>query len=806
MASRICYPPITYSSLPAFPAGTDLMFRFNIPNLNAKNDIKSIQFVVNFQTNNKSAVRREQWHTDIIFIPWSSVREDNLGYYVYIGSDNLTNGWEAGLYYRIQARFGLIEGPEQVGFDWEDWAEWSQHAAENNLLTEWSTVTIVKAITRPTVSIINLTDSSAEVGNQFVSSSLSTFVGAYYSSDPQEIVDTYRFIITDQNGTVVADSGTQHHNAADDYYIVEYINDNSEISSIDIYNPEIYLNDGETYHIEYSITTKNLYIGTASYDFTVQDNYSGAPAIYVSAQVDNENGKIDVCFDNINSEDLFRGNFVIKRASSQTNYNIWEDLVTLQFSSIAFNNMLVYQDYFVEYGVTYRYGVQQIYNNQTRSYLVTEEEDDRSSYYTCLFNYSYLYSNGKQLVLKFNDTVDSFAQTHLESVQQAMGSVYPFITRNGITSYYQFPIEGLISYHQDEIEQFLSKDSTLFPYSVTRTRPEDKEPLFTPNTNLTNQNIYTERKFREAIIDFLYSGDYFVYKSQTEGNILVVLTGISLTPNSTVHRMIYSFNAQAYQIDEYNLSTLVKYGVYDPGKFEQEAYETVPQLGQVIVNSEATDVYEEIHAQQNTSAGEGYEYQLSSVDSLWIEPMDESIEYVTVKINGVDIIIHSNKVYTLKGVDVNSISVIDNTDCIINYTCTVQIVDTVEDTLLSSYIYREQGQLRGTFSETNISEGSDHTHSYSSLDLGNLIFEDAKSYLSPVSGAEYDLMEISSITIDALPNTELLVNNNSVFVGPTGIYEVTGTSITSLSFVKPTYAVVNYDCRIRENVYGEPTP
>ena len=806
MASRICYPPITYSSLPAFPAGTDLMFRFNIPNLNAKNDIKSIQFVVNFQTNNKSAVRREQWHTDIIFIPWSSVREDSLGYYVYIGSDNLTNGWEAGLYYRIQARFGLIEGPEQIGFDWGDWAEWSQHAAENNLLTEWSTVTIVKAITRPTVSIINLTDSSAEVGNQFVSSSLSTFVGAYYSSDPQEIVDTYRFIITDQNGTIVADSGIQHHNAADDYYIVEYINDNSEISSIDIYNPEIYLNDGETYHIEYSITTKNLYTGTASYDFTIQDNYSGAPAIYVTAQVDNENGKIDVYFNNINSEDLFRGNFVIKRASSQTNYNIWEDLVTLQFSSIAFNNTLVYQDYFVEHGVTYRYGVQQIYKNQTRSYLVTEEEDDRSSYYTCLFNYSYLYSNGKQLVLKFNDTVDSFAQTHLESVQQAMGSVYPFITRNGITSYYQFPIEGLISYHQDEMEQFLSKDSTLFPYSVTRTRPEDKEPLFTPNTNLTNQNIYTERKFREAIMDFLYSGDYFVYKSQTEGNILVVLTGISLTPNSTVHRMIYSFSAQAYQIDEYNLSTLAKYGVYDPGEFEQESYETAPQLGQVIVNGETTDVYEEIRVQQNTSAGEGYEYQLSSVDSLWIEPMDETMEYVTVRINGVDILIHSNRIYTLKGVDVNSISVVDNTDCIINYTCTVQIVDTVEDTLLSSYIYREQGQLRGTFSETNISEGSDHTHSYSSLDLGNLIFEDAKSYLSPVSGAEYDLMEINSVTIDAQPNTELLVNNNSVFVGPTGIYEVTGASITSLSFVKPTYAVVNYDCRIRENVYGEPTP
>lgn len=806
MASRICYPPITYSSLPAFPAGTDLMFRFNIPNLNAKNDIKSIQFVVNFQTNNKSAVRREQWHTDIIFIPWSSVREDSLGYYVYIGSDNLTNGWEAGLYYRIQARFGLIEGPEQVGFNWEEWAEWSQYAAENNLLTEWSTVTIVKAITRPTVSIINLTDSSAEAGNQFVSSSLSTFVGAYYSSDPQEIVDTYRFVITDQNGAIVADSGEQHHNSADDYYIVEYVNDGSEISSIDIYNPEIYLNDGETYHIEYTITTKNLYTDTASYDFTIQDNYSGAPAIYVTAQVDNENGKIDIYFNNVNSGDLFRGNFVIKRTSNQTNYDVWEDLVTLQFSSIAFNNTLVYQDYFVEHGVTYRYGVQQIYNNQTRSYLVTEEEDDRNSYYTCLFNYSYLYSNGKQLTLKFNDTVDSFAQTHLESVQQAMGSVYPFITRNGITSYYQFPVDGLISYHQDDMEQFLSKDSTIFPYSVTRTRVDDNEPLFTPNTNLTNQNIYTERKFREAIMEFLYSGDYFLYKSQTEGNILVVLTGISLTPNSTVHRMIYSFSSQAYQIDEYSLSTLVRYGVYDPGEFEQEAYETVSQLGQVIVNSETTNVYEEIRAQQNTSAGEGYEYQLASVDSLWIEPMDESVEYVTVKINGVDILIHSNRIYTLKDVDVNSISVIDNTDCIINYTCSVQIVDTVEDTLLSSYIYREQGQLRGTFSETNISEGSDHTHSYSSLDLGNLIFEDAKSYLSQVSGAEYDLMEISSITIDAQPNTELLVNNNSVFVGPTGIYEVTGASITSLSFVKPTYAVVNYNCRIRENVYGEPTP
>ena len=51
--------------------------------------------------------------------------------------------------------------------------------------------------------------------------------------------------------------------------------------------------------------------------------------------------------------------------------------------------------------------------------------------------------------------------------------------------------------------------------------------------------IYVEST--EAVIEFL---------KQTEGNILVKLMDISLTPNQTLGRMLYSFSATAYEIDE----------------------------------------------------------------------------------------------------------------------------------------------------------------------------------------------------------------------------------------------------------------
>jgi len=60
-----------------------------------------------------------------------------------------------------------------------------------------------------------------------------------------------------------------------------------------------------------------------------------------------------------------------------------------------------------------------------------------------------------------------------------------------------------------------------------------------------NDSVY-ERDFRQKVIKFLYENKVKLYKSTTEGNMLVKLMNISFTPNNTLSRHIYSFTCTAY--------------------------------------------------------------------------------------------------------------------------------------------------------------------------------------------------------------------------------------------------------------------
>jgi hypothetical protein len=77
-----------------------------------------------------------------------------------------------------------------------------------------------------------------------------------------------------------------------------------------------------------------------------------------------------------------------------------------------------------------------------------------------------------------------------------------------------------------------------------------------------------ERRFREKVEEFLNNFDYKLYKSPTEGNIVVVLNNVSLTPNADLGRMIFEFSATAYEVLENTLENLNEFGIIDIGEFE----------------------------------------------------------------------------------------------------------------------------------------------------------------------------------------------------------------------------------------------
>lgn len=70
--------------------------------------------------------------------------------------------------------------------------------------------------------------------------------------------------------------------------------------------------------------------------------------------------------------------------------------------------------------------------------------------------------------------------------------------------------------------------------------------------------IFAERKFRESVMEWLSDGNPKLFRSETEGNMIVMLTAISFTP-LRADRKVYSFSATLTEIAEYNLHNLLLY-------------------------------------------------------------------------------------------------------------------------------------------------------------------------------------------------------------------------------------------------------
>lgn len=203
--------------------------------------------------------------------------------------------------------------------------------------------------------------------------------------------------------------------------------------------------------------------------------------------------------------------------------------------------------------------------------LLSSTFDEESIINNLLLNtdneHIYLVSKDKTLCVKFNPKISSFKTTIQETKTDTIGGKYPMFYRNGTLGYKEFPINGLISYHMDENEEFMTKaELGLETEEGIRTKTasgESAAALNIPTHNLVDYNIAAERKFRNAVLDWLNNGEVKLFKSPTEGIYLVRLMNISLSPEEKLGRMLYSFSATAYEVGEVNYENLVKYGFID---------------------------------------------------------------------------------------------------------------------------------------------------------------------------------------------------------------------------------------------------
>jgi hypothetical protein len=170
---------------------------------------------------------------------------------------------------------------------------------------------------------------------------------------------------------------------------------------------------------------------------------------------------------------------------------------------------------------------------------------------TANFEDAYLFDGKRQLRIRFNPKVASFKTVVQEAKKTTLGAKHPYIFRSGAVEYKEFPISGLISYMMDNDEFFLSKSKDLYINDWEDT------------TDIVDDNILVERLFKLQVLDWLNDGRPKLFKSPQEGNYIVRLMNVSLSPIDSTSRMIHNFNCNATEIADFTSENLIKYGLMD---------------------------------------------------------------------------------------------------------------------------------------------------------------------------------------------------------------------------------------------------
>ena len=97
------------------------------------------------------------------------------------------------------------------------------------------------------------------------------------------------------------------------------------------------------------------------------------------------------------------------------------------------------------------------------------------------------------------------------------------------------------------------------------------DSVMNPQFNLTADNFAMEKHFKTLVYDWLNNGKPKFFRSPAEGNFILRLMNVSLSPNTTVGRMLHTFSATGYEIAECSMEQLkelqlIKYANYNNTK------------------------------------------------------------------------------------------------------------------------------------------------------------------------------------------------------------------------------------------------
>lgn len=637
MAGEKLYPPTISSSIPAFynNNGTvSITVPFSMNRAVSAGQVGGFALKIKTAQSNVWLTTLEVYYND-----------PNVDISSYIANRAVTFIWPTSNQSNSDRSFQKIKLGQYLKF------QLAYLNREDHTVGYFSTVAIGKYTSKPSVFIKGANEASSSSIPNF----LQTYTGVYRpGADKSERPYQYCFLLYDTNMTLVENSSWKAHNSSLDSTINEALT-LDEASDTYIYQTP--LEENKTYYIQYGVRTiNNLEVFSPAYPCAEINGGDDSLSLYIYAENNFDEGYIQLSFGNTRNnivDDSVSVSLQIERSEITDNYQGWKIIKKVYFSSYDDIKNWVFRDFTVEQGISYQYRYKLYNSNNVVARQVTLPNPIMADFEDMFL----LGDNNIQLKIRFNPKVSSFKSTILEQKIDTIGSKYPFVFRNGIVCYKEFPIAGLISYLVDNHEMFVHHSEDLgillpddgqldtdeyvdqyfrlspaqinqlnsddvvyyknnndtwqsvlkseiideYEYYIKDSAPVKRFREKTPSDrtiykkaatlNSVGYNMKAERRFKLKLLNWLNDGKVKLFRSPAEGNYLVRIMNVSLTPEDRLGRMLHNFSCQAYEVEEMSYDNLMTLGFINIDEKEEitESMETI-SLSSVISNSDPVKI------------------------------------------------------------------------------------------------------------------------------------------------------------------------------------------------------------------------
>lgn len=504
------YPPYLEGTIPAF-YGNSITVPFAMNRAVGKNEIRGFSLLIkSIQTGNQLGKELKAFKYDL----------ENGTATFNLNSDLNPTKYLVGQSYKFQLAY--IGNGGSVGY--------------------YSTVAIAKYTEPPTIEIKNLVKHS-------LNKHIYNYIGEYKTKDITEKMYSCQFKVYDQNKNIIADTGEIIHNSLNDE-VPKVEGDGRWYRASEQFDLIQELDAGKNYYIQFLVKTIGLMeLDTGLYQIVQGEPIPPLPkhTIVVDASLNYDNGYIDINMKHFNNS-LMTGKYVLSRASSKDNFKSWNEI--MRFTLNKETKKEIWKDFTIEQGVQYKYAVFMVdkdnrYSTKSVSNIVLADFEDM-----------FLFDGDRQLKIRFDPNVSSFKNTILESKTDTIGGKHPYIFRNGHVNYKEFAVSGLLSH--------LTDTDGYFEVALAQTKYNDNTLAYGAglyNTQLNAENFAMERDFKLEALDWLTNGKPKLFRSPAEGNYIIRLTDVSLSPVDSIGRMLHNFSGTAYEIKEYTHKNLIETGL-----------------------------------------------------------------------------------------------------------------------------------------------------------------------------------------------------------------------------------------------------